>query len=481
MSFQDVLNGVQQAAGTVSGVMSATGRLLDALGLGAPSYQDQVRPASFRGIPFAVLAGEGSFGRRNAIHEYPNRDTVWVEDMGRAARKISLIGFLVGDDVIQQRDQLIAAAETEDMGELVHPTLGTMFVSLITLRVTEKWDSGRVFEIALSFVESGLKEFPSDTTDTASDVLGAVGDANLATAADFLHQVADAVKQGIAIVQQVVNTVTKWVGIVKNVINAARNLYNAVHSIPGTFGRFHGLLDSGSSSGAAPRNATATAVAVRLAIAQGTQARATVANNLSSMSSAAGALSSGSSTINAFSSSVQTVVSSMLSACASPLDGINALTQLAQFTPPVLAQDSSPIGQAMTTAQNATAALLRRSAVIGVCQASASYQPSSYEGAAAMRARVTTLLDVEIQSAADQGLDATYLALRRLRAAVVADLTARGGKLSRMTTVSTPAPVPALLLAQRLYRDPARADELVQQADPIHPAFMPVSFKALAQ
>jgi prophage DNA circulation protein len=480
MSFQDVLNGVQQAAGAVSGVMSAANQLLDALGLGAPSYQDQLRPASFRGVPFIVLAADGKFGRRNALHEYPNRDTVWVEDMGRAARQISLIGFLVGDDVIQQRDQLIAAAESKDMGELVHPTLGTLYVNLDTLRVTEKWDSARVFEIALAFTESGLREFPSDTTDTTADVDGAADDSTLAAAADFLHQVADAVKQGIAIVQQVVNTVTKWVGIVKNVINAARNLYNAIVGIPGYFGRFHGLLDS-SSSGPVPRTHTATAVAVRQAIATGTQQRAAVVGSLGSMTAAAGALSSDPSTINAFATSVQTVVANVLAACANPADAINALTQLAQFTPPALAQDASPIGVAMATAQNATAALLRRSAVIGACQASARYLPTSYDDAAAMRAQMCALLDGEIQVAADAGQDETYQALRGLRAAVVADLTARGGQLSRVTTVTTPAPVPALVLALRLYRDPTRADELIQQADPIHPAFMPTSFKALAQ
>ncbi|PXX49369.1 DNA circularization protein [Aquitalea magnusonii] len=479
MSFQDVLNGVQQAAGAVSGVMSAANQLLDALGLGAPSYQDQLRPASYRGVPFIVLAADGKFGRRNALHEYPNRDTVWVEDMGRAARQISLIGFLVGDDVIQQRDQLIAAAESKDMGELVHPTLGTLYVSLDTLRVTEKWDSARVFEIALAFTESGLREFPSDTTDTTADVDGAAAAGGLAAVADFMHQVADAVKQGIAIVQQVVNTVTKWVGIVKNVINAARNLYNAIAGIPGYFGRFHGLLDS--YSGPVPRTPTATAVAVRQAIAAGTQQRDVVVSSLGSMSAAAGALSSDPGTINAFAASVQAVVVNVLAACANPADAISALTQMAQFTPPALPQDTSQIGTAMAAAQSATAALLRRSAVIGACQASARYLPTSYDDAVAMRAQMCALLDGEIQFAADAGQDETYQALRSLRAAVVADLTARGGKLSRVTTVTTPTPVPALLLALRLYRDPTRADELIRQASPIHPAFMPTSFKALAQ
>ncbi len=39
---------------------------------------------------------------------------------------------------------------------------------------------------------------------------------------------------------------------------------------------------------------------------------------------------------------------------------------------------------------------------------------------------------------------------------------------------------PALYLANRLYQDPTRAPQLVAEADPPHPAFMPPAFRALA-
>lgn len=34
-------------------------------------WQGQLRPSSFRGVPFAIVAEEGSHGRRQAVHEYP--------------------------------------------------------------------------------------------------------------------------------------------------------------------------------------------------------------------------------------------------------------------------------------------------------------------------------------------------------------------------------------------------------------------------
>lgn len=42
-----------------------------------------------------------------------------------------------------------------------------------------------------------------------------------------------------------------------------------------------------------------------------------------------------------------------------------------------------------------------------------------------------------------------------------------------------PTSLPALVLANRMYQDGARGDELVQSVGPRHPAFMPTKFKAL--
>ena len=47
------------------------------------SWADRLHAASFRGVPFAVISGESQSGRRQAVHEYPMRDQVWVEDLGQ--------------------------------------------------------------------------------------------------------------------------------------------------------------------------------------------------------------------------------------------------------------------------------------------------------------------------------------------------------------------------------------------------------------
>lgn len=122
---------------------------------------DQLQQASFRGVPFGVLGSDGKFGRRVALHQYPNRDKPYVEDMGRSTRKISLTGFLIenslvygGGGVLSQRDAMVAAAETAGKGTLVHPTLGQLQVNVPDggLTVSEKWDQGRYFEIGFTFI-----------------------------------------------------------------------------------------------------------------------------------------------------------------------------------------------------------------------------------------------------------------------------------------------------------------------------------------
>lgn len=240
MGLLDGINGV-------AGTMGQAVRMGKDLGLSAGiapgaalSWRDQLRPASFRGIRFGVLAADTQFGRRNAVHEYPYRDTVWVEDMGRQARAIRLIGFIVGDNVIQQRERLIARCEEPGDGELVHPSLGRLTVSLMSVRTTERWDLGRVIELHFFFIEAGEREFPALTTATGDKVRSAANAADAAASDDFATRAYKALVNGAATVRQATDTAARWARKAQRLVNDATNLYNAAKSLPGTFGRYYG-------------------------------------------------------------------------------------------------------------------------------------------------------------------------------------------------------------------------------------------------
>jgi prophage DNA circulation protein len=178
-------------------------------------------------------------------------------------------------------------------------------------------------------------------------------------------------------------------------------------------------------------------------------------------------------------SAAQALAAALLASAIDPADGVRLLSNLASFEPDAVTS-SSVVGASMATMQDACGDVFRRAAVVALCRAAANYQPASTTDAANLQTTVTTLLDAEILVAGNQGEDNTFTALRALRAAVVQDLQTRAAGVPGTIVVSVPAALPAPALAQRLYRDPTRADELVTESGAPHPAFLAPGFVALS-
>jgi prophage DNA circulation protein len=426
-------------------------------------------------VPFVVLGGDSEFGRKTQVHEYPFRDLPWVEDLGRKTRRFQLTGFLVGDDVIAQREKMVSACEVKGPGNLVHPTYGAKTLSLIDFKAVERWEKGRYFELTFSFVEGGPRIFPVVGTSTGTAVRNAAFQANSSAALDFASTVLSALSAGAAAVSMAVSTALAWHNNAQALVGDATNLFNLVCSLPGDFGRFFSGNSLGVLQSTAPITGSTSTIASLIAL--GAENRAAVATAGSGLSAAAANLQV--STTAAFSTAAQGVASALLASTVNPADGLRLLALLANFTPDV-ATPNSQIGAAMATMQTACGDLFRRAAVVALATASSTYQPTSYNDAQNVKMTVTGLLDDEITTAGDEGDDSTYGALRTLRQTVVTDLTTRGANLAQTTTFKFGASLPALYLANRIYQDSTRSDQLVAQANPIHPAFMPQSFQALA-
>lgn len=461
---------------TASGIGNLASSLAARLGGSAQSYFDQLRPASYRGVPFVSLGSDAAFGRRNQVHQYPQRDKPWVEDLGRGARRIRMHGFVIGDDVIAQREVMIAAVETAGDGQLVHPTLGRLNVNLDGFRSIEHWEKGRYFEFQFEFIEGGQRTYPTAETATTQSVLNAVAGLNVAAALNFAKTALNAIAYGAAVLGTVVNTALGWYTYAKNIVGDARNLFQLLFNLPGDFGRFAGSATVPAFS-KYPSSAVQSNQTTQSMIQAATMARAAVGAASDAMTAAAAGFDA--TTVDAFTASVQGVTAAVLAATNDPMDSIRLLSTLSTFVPDA-GTTTSVIGTAMGDMQSACSDLFRRTSIGSVAQASSAYQPTSSDDAGRVCDLVTDLIDAEMTVAGNQGEDETYEALSTLRAAVVADLNKRGAGLSSIKTFSLPEPLPSLALAMRLYRDSTRADELVAQANPIHPAFMPPTFKALA-
>ncbi len=134
-----------------------------------------IRKASFDGISFEVTSSSLIFGRRTAVFEYPQNDTPYVEDLGKATRQISVEAFVTGADCTSRAKRLITAIEKShdsgSTGKLVHPWLGSLNVVPVDTP-SVSWDlKSRIVTLSLKFVEAGELRYPSNTISFGSKLL----------------------------------------------------------------------------------------------------------------------------------------------------------------------------------------------------------------------------------------------------------------------------------------------------------------------
>jgi prophage DNA circulation protein len=216
------------------------------------SWFQQLQPGSWRGVGFVLDAGDTVAGRRVAIHEYPYRDEAWAEDLGKLPRRFSVQAFMVGDDVYQQRDAMIAACEQAGPGTLVHPTLGSIQCVLLEFQVTDRRERGRVVEVQFSFIIAGDVQFPSTAIATGQNVLAYAGLLNTASAADLGSTLA-----GLGTVaNQAAAGVNQFAGMAIGAVNDASRIFNCVRGLPGFYGRYA----TGSRTTMLPATATVQSV-----------------------------------------------------------------------------------------------------------------------------------------------------------------------------------------------------------------------------
>jgi len=146
-------------------------------------WSDSLLPASWRGIPFKVEGGyRQSGGRRIQNHEYPGREDNWTEDIGKATREIPMTGFVVeshmGPPFKVLVKSLLDACEKPGPGILMHPTRGMMTVVLTRYDYVEQFGKAT---INFTFLPAGVRIFPVAVEIPSVDV-GLAGEAAMAAA-----------------------------------------------------------------------------------------------------------------------------------------------------------------------------------------------------------------------------------------------------------------------------------------------------------
>ncbi len=423
------------------------------------TWRNQLRPASFRGVAFKVDGDELAAGRRVQVHEYPQRDKPYVEDLGRATRKITLTAYVIGPDYMAARDRLLAALEEAGPGELVHPQYGTLRVAVDgDCRVAHSSDEGGMCRFSLSFVEAGELAFPAATVNTAettklkADALSAAAVSDFAAAFGVTGH-ADFVRGGA------MTDLTKAIGFAER---ATRGGGSGVSGLSGDIDRLFGSPRSlaqrvmalvasfaSSSSGGGSGGRTASAAASGSTVSGSTVSGSTVSGTVTSGSTGTGIARS--------------------SAAAQPLAG---LVRAAAYTPPAPAYATATPSRRQQAANGvAIAALVRQAALVKAAHVAADADWPVHQEAIAARDELAARIDAE--ALRPEVPDTTFRALTDLRVAVVQDLTARSAGAARLATVTPTAVQPSVVLAYDLYEDAARGDEIVTRNAIVHPGFVP--------
>ena len=126
------------------------------------SWREDLRNASFTGIPFHVETLAGEFGRRAVIYEFPYHEKPWAEDMGKRSRAFSISAYLIGDDYLAEKKALITAIEAEGAGQLVLPTDEPLVVQAGPCVYQYVMLDGGIERVTLEFQEVGNEPFPHE-------------------------------------------------------------------------------------------------------------------------------------------------------------------------------------------------------------------------------------------------------------------------------------------------------------------------------
>ncbi len=419
------------------------------------AWRDQLQPASFRGVPFHVEGDDLSAGRRVQVHEYPQRDKPYVEDLGRATRRFSVTGYIIGADYMAGRDRLLAAVEEAGPGALVHPYYGSLqVVADGECRVAHSDREGGMCRFSLSFVEAGELAFPSARANTASvleqkaDALATVGSTDFA-GWFTLDGLPDFVTEGaLADLTSAIDLAAAalglyqagWSGVARRLLGQVNSLFGRpltlAQRMMGLFAAFDGTGSGGISGGTYTEADGQVSYTPAPASAEG--------------------------------------------AYTGPAPRLAALSKVAAYTPPAPSYTvATPARRQQAANSEAVAGLVRRAALVQSARTVAAVDWPVYDDAVQVRDRLADQIDQEASRPSTS--DPAFRALTDLRVAVVRDITARSSDSARLRTVRPVTVQPAVMLAYDLYEDAGRDEEIVARNRIRHPGFVPVEpLKVLA-
>lgn len=393
--------------------------------------RQQVRPGSFRGVPFMTVSSEtDGLARRVEVHQFPFRNTPFAEDFGEQARSFSLEVYVPwerppGAEKGGRRD-LQEACAAAGPGPLMHPFWGERTV--VCTRASASENNGHIglTRFTLEFTDAGNNRFPDVEVNTTGAVEESGQEARVALQESFS---------------------SRWPRIAPQWVTDAS--VARIQDLAGALESARALVPGGVSPAA---------------FKQVLQELADPTSLLSNPGLLGGAISS--------------TIQSLAGLSTDPFSTFRMLSGFVQeFGSAFASIDASPGSSRFIEAerQESIIRLAKGSAVVEAAVAVREVPLSSYNDAATMRDRVVELFDSELEATGDLGDDVALEALTALRTEVLNDLRVRGAALATVRTLTLASTTPAIVLAYRLYTDPERGEEIVARNGLRHPIFLPAA------
>ena len=384
-------------------------------------WRERLQVASFRSIRFFVEGSEQSGGRRVLTHQFPLRDEYEHEDLGANPNGITVQAYVLGENYLDIRDNLITELRKQGTGVLVLPRGGRKTVRILSWRCREESSQGGIclFDIRCEEVSTPIPRSRRQISGRRSAAKAARAKVEAAAAEGFA-----------------------------SVLSASNLGGLADEAVTSELGSLSGVLE-------------------RLGVVSAAKAAASFARRLRSFADSALDLVE---LPLELASSVQGLVKDVTGSAASRISAFRAYVELMEFRS---ADRRGASQQAVNAARSGDAVevLTRTGAVTNAAGAAVGVDWGSRTDALdALR-----ILTDEIDALSHVVDDATYSSLRSLRAVLAAALPGTDGELPRLEHIELGEGEPALVLAHRLYGSADRADEIVARNSIQHPGFLPSS------
>ena len=391
-----------------------------------------LRPASFAGVGFYVRTLKVAMGRRLIENEIPFANADY-EDFGPLPQRFSVTGYVVGQNWMGQRAQLLNALQNSATPQtLVLPSFGPVTVRVGRVSISETEQVGAYSEIGIEFAQDNGAGAPMASADAASTLLN-----NIETSAGQVQAQYEAVMgpylQDAAVAQYTANLLA---GAASSVLALPLALLTGVNA----------------GFAASPTDAAATGGAV-------TGAFLTIGDNAAAAANP----------MPAPATPVSGVVAPQ-ALTADPSMGIAAL--LAWNAPVPVAYAADP---GLSAAMGAVTRLVQQSAGLALIDFYAQTSFPNQQAAVTARGQLTGLLAPIGAAIFNAGQVDLYRAWNALSALAVQDIIQRAQGLPVLANYTVPVPVPDVVLGAELLGDGSQGDALFALNNAIHPLFMPAS------